>query len=509
MNQNLQRYLEMKEQIRNRDFSAQHDKNRLSAMERVDLLFDQGTFIETGILATQDICAKEIKKEPTPRDGIVTGYGRINGRFAGVAAYDVSVKGGSMGFVGERKFNRIKDLAREQGFPVIIMCDGTGARLEEEISSRMMYDNPQFANLCALSGYVPIIVAVMGECFGGHANLTALGDFVPMTRGSTMGLVGPPLLKSKMSLDIGKEELGGVGVHCEKSGMADLCVKDDYDCIQKIKEFLSFLPSNCHDKPPRLQSTDDSTREDKDLLHIVPSNPRRAYDMRRIIQGIVDDRCFFELKPSYARNIITGLARMDGRTVGIIANQPMWLAGAIDVSAADKASHFIEFCDAFGVPLLFLQDVPGFLPGPQSELDGIIRHSTRMIYQLAHATVPRISILIRKIYGLAHYGMCNMGFKPNLIVAWPTVEASAIDPEDAVEIMFGKTLSKSPDREKIRAEKIAQFRKRTRVDDALEAGFIDDIIDPRKTRPMIIRTLAMAGKRRKALDFKHHGISPV
>lgn len=509
MNQNFQRYLEMKEQIKSRDYSAQHNKNRLSVMERVGLLFDKGTFVETGMLATQDISTREIKESSTPRDGLLTGYGCINGRLAGVAAYDISVKGGSMGFVGERKFNRIKDLAREQGFPVIIMCDGTGARLEEEISSRMMYDNPQFVNLCALSGHVPIVVAIMGECFGGHANLTALGDFVPMTKGSTMGLVGPPLLRSKMSLNIGKEELGGVDVHCRKSGMADLSVEDDHDCIQKIKRFLSFLPSNCHEEAPREQSSDDAEREDEELLHIVPSAPKRAYDMKRIIQVIVDDHEFFELKPSYAKNIITGLARMDGRTVGIIANQPMWLAGAIDVRAADKASHFVEFCDAFGVPLLFFQDVPGFLPGPQSELEGIIRHSTRMIYQLAHATVPRISVLVRKVYGLAHYGMCNVGFKPNLIVAWPTVEASAIDPEDAVKIMFGKSLSNSPDEEKIRAEKVAQFRKKTCIDDALEAGFIDDVIDPRKTRPMIIRALGMAGKRRKALDFKYHGISPV
>ena len=478
-------------------------------MGRVDLLFDPGTFVETGILARQDASYRGIKEDPTPRDGIVTGYGRINGRFAGVAAYDITVKGGSMGFVGEKKFNRIKDLALEQGFPIVILCEGTGARLEEEVSSRMMYDNPQFANLCALSGYVPIVAAVMGECFGGHANLTALADFVPMTKGSVMGLVGPPLLKSKMSLDISKAALGGVKVHCEKSGMADLSVGDDHECIQKIKEFLSFMPSNCGELPPRLVSTDDPDREDEALLDIIPPNPRRAYDMRRIIHAIVDHGDFFELKPFYARNIITGLARMDGRTIGIIANQPMWLAGAIDVHAADKASHFVEFCDAFGVALLFFQDVPGFLPGPQSELAGIIRHSTKMIYQLAHATVPRISILVRKVYGLAHYGMCNMGFRPNLIVAWPTAEASAIDPEDAVDIMFGKEASKTPDWERVRSEKIAEFRKRISLDDALEAGMIDDVIDPRKTRPLIIKALAIAKKRRDRFNFKSHGIAPI
>jgi len=509
MREKLQKYIKLKQEVQNRDYSVQHRKNRLSAIERVQLLFDPGSFVEIGILAKQDVVGKSVKEEPTPRDGIVTGYGLINGRLAGVAAYDITVKGGSMGFVGEKKFNRVKELALEQGFPIIIMCDGTGARLEEEISSRMLYDNPQFKNLCALSGYVPIVVAVMGECFGGHANLTALGDFVPMTKGSTMGLVGPPLLKSKMSIEISKEELGGVKVHCEKSGMADLEVQDDHECIAMIKKFLSYLPSNCHEEPPQFESSDDPERKEDSLLDIVPVNPKRAYDMHRVIDLVVDKGSFFELKPKFAKNIITGLARMDGRSVGIIANQPMVLAGAIDSFAANKASHFIEFCDAFGIPLIFFQDVPGFLPGPQSELAGIIRYSTKMIYTLAHSTVPKISILIRKVYGLAHYGMCNRGFNPNLILAWPTVEASAIDPEDAVDIMFGKTLSKSPDWEQIRRKKIDELRNKISIDEALEAGLIDDVIDPRETRSIIIKALRMAKRRQQGFNFKHHGISPI
>ena len=505
----LRPYQEKKRALRRIDYSKQHAKGRLSAIERVELLFDPGTFVEIGALAQQDQLTRSIKPGPTPRDGIVTGYGRVNGRIVFAGAYDITVKGGSMGFVGEWKLTRVKRLAMEQGCPLVLMCDGTGARLEEEISSKAGYDNPQFANLCALSGYVPIVVAVMGESFGGHANLTALGDFVPMTKGSTMALVGPPLLKSKLNVEITKEKLGGVEVHCDKSGMADMAVEDDRECIEKIKEFLGYLPSNCHEDPPRVEGKDDPERREEKLLDVVPTNSRRSYDMHRIIECIVDDSRYFELKPTYARNIITCLARMDGRVVGVIANQPMWKAGSIDVKACIKASRFVNFCDAFGIAMIYLQDVPGFFPGPESELEGIIRWSTRMIYELAHATVPRITVLIRKAYGLAHYGMCNLGFRPNMIVAWPTGEFSAIDPEDAVDIMFRKELSESKERDKVRSDMIKEFREKITMDPALEASFIDDVIDPRDTRPAIIKALEMAQKRRQGLTFKRRGITPI
>lgn len=505
----LRPYREKKRALMRMDYARQHVRGRLSAIERVELLFDEGTFVEIGAMAQQDQLTRSIKPGPTPRDGIVTGYGRVNGRTVFAGAYDITVKGGSMGFVGEWKLTRVKRLAAEQGRPLVIMCDGTGARLEEEISSKAGYDNPQFANLCAMSGYVPIVVAVMGECFGGHANLTALGDFVPMTKGSAMGLVGPPLLKSKLSVEITKEDLGGVEIHCNKSGMADLAVKDDRECIEKIREFLSYLPPNCNEPPPSIVPGDDPGRREERLLEIVPTNTKRAYDMRGIIECIVDDGVYFELKPTYAMNIITCLARMDGRTVGIIANQPMWKAGSIDVKACIKASRFVNFCDAFGIALIYLQDVPGFLPGPESELEGIIRWSTRMIFELAHATVPRMTVLIRKAYGLAHYGMCNLGFRPNMIVAWPTGEFSAIDPEDAVDIMFGKELSGIEDGNKVRNEKIRAFRKKITMDPALEAAFIDDVIDPRDTRSVLIKGLHMARNRRHGPTFKRRGITPI
>lgn len=509
MKEKLNRFLNKKKAIQERDYSRQHAKNRLSCIERVELLFDKGTFVETGMLAQQDIVAKDIKVELTPRDGFLTGYGEINGRVAGVGAYDITVKGGSSGFVGEKKFNRIKRMALEQGFPIIIMCEGFGARLEEEISSRMLYDSRQFAITCALSGFVPLVIPVMGEVWGGQANLTGLGDFVPMTSNSCMGIVGPPLLKSKMSLEISKKKLGGVKVHCEESGMADLEVKDDYECITKIKEFLSYLPSSSNEEAPCIKSADDPERRDECLLDIVPLNNKRAYDMHRIIESVADKGSFFELKPEYAKNIITGMARMDGRPVGFIANQPMWMAGTLDPKACIKAAHFIEFCDAFGLALIFLQDVPGFYPGPHSEQTGIIRYSAKWLYNLANATVPRITILIRKVYGLAHYAMCNMGFRPNLIVGWPTVEAGAIDPEDAVGIMFRKKMAETGDWEREKDAMFKEFKKKTRLDDALKDGLIDDVIDPRDTRPLIIKALRMAKKRRQGYTFKRHGISPI
>jgi len=491
------------------DNSSRRKDGKLTAIERVNKLFDPGTFIEIGALALQDHAHRDIKPGFTPRDGIVTGYGLVNGRSVGVGAYDIKVKGGSMGFVGEWKLTRVKRLCAEQGFPLVILCEGAGARLEEEISSRAGYDNPQFENLCKLSGQVPIIVGILGECFGGHANISALGDFVPMTSDSVMGLVGPPLLKSKLNIDITKEELGGVDIHCEKSGMADLKVKDDYECIDKIKEFLDYLPSNCEKRSPIVKNDDDPERRDDSLLEIVSTNTRRSYDMNNIIKIVVDKGQYFELKPEYAKNIIICLARMNGRTVGIVANQPKYLAGTIDVDACKKIARFVNMCDAFGIALIFFQDVPGFLPGPESELKGIIKWSTRLLYELAHTTVPRITVLIRKAYGLAHYGMCNLGFRPNLIVTWPTGEFSAIDPVDAVDIMFGKKLNKEKDKEAEREMLIDKFKEQIRIDSALEASYIDDVIDPRDTRSIIIKALKSAKNRRSGNGKKIRGITPI
>ncbi|HCO59621.1 MAG TPA: acyl-CoA carboxylase subunit beta, partial [Porticoccaceae bacterium] len=380
---------------------------------------------------------------------------------------------------------------------------------EEEVSSQGAYDNPQFTNLVALSGYVPIVVAVMGVCVGGHANLTAIGDFVPMTENSSMMLAGPPLLRTKMGVDTTLEELGGARKHVEQSGMGDLLVKDDRECIEKIKEFLGYLPNNCQEPAPQRHSRDNPERRCEALLEVVPSDLRFAYDIKKVVTELVDDGRFFEMQPAFAPNVVTALAHMGGRAVGVIANQPAYMSGTIDVKACQKISRFINFCDCFGIALVFLQDIPGFYPGPQSEADGIIRWSTRLLYEIGHTTVPRLTVMLRKAFGLAHYGMNSLGMEPDLLVAWPLASFSAISPDDAVEIMFGKQLAQIEDGEQRKQELIAEFEAKTTILPAAEAALVDDVIDPRDTRKVLIKALEMAKNRRQGHTFKRRGITPI
>ncbi|HBA32502.1 MAG TPA: acyl-CoA carboxylase subunit beta [Gammaproteobacteria bacterium] len=509
MEEVLQPFQEKKQTLDNLDYSKRHAKGLLSAMERVELLMDKGTFVEIAPLARECKTARETKPGGTPRDNIVVGYGQVNGRMVGVAAYDMQFRGGSMGKTAEWKFTRLKRFLLEQGFPLVILNEGTGARLEEEVASDGAYDNPQFSDFVALSGYVPIVTAIMGLCIGGHANLSAVADFVPMTEKGAMMIAGPQLLKTKMGIDTTVEDLGGVDKHVKKSGMADLRVKDDAECIEKIKEFLSYLPNNCHEDPPVWPTQDPSDRRIEDIDEIVPTDHNFAYDMLELIEAIVDDGKYFEMQPEYAPNIITCMAHLNGRAVGIIANQPEWMAGTVDTKACMKISRFINFCDAFGLALIFMHDVPGFYPSPQSEEAGIIRWSTRLIYEIEHATVPRLAVMVRKSYGLAHYGMNSLGMKPNLIVAWPTATFSAISPDDAVNVLFGKSLSDDEAGQQRREELIAEFKSKTGILGSAEAGFVDDVIDPSETRKVLINALQMAKKRRNHLGFKRRGITPI
>jgi len=505
----LQPFLDKKKALTELDYSKRHAKGMLSARERVDLLFDKDAFTEIAPLARECDLAAATKAGETPRDAIVVGYGKVNGRMVGVAAYDMQYRAGSMGKTCEWKFTRLKRLILEQGFPLVILTEGTGARLEEEVSSQGAYDNPQFANLVSLSGYVPIVVAVMGICVGGHANITAIGDFVPMTENSAMMIAGPPLLKSKMGIDTTLEELGGARKHVEESGMGDLLVADEETCIDKIKEFLSYLPNNCNEPPPQRPTRDDPERLCSELRDIVPTDLRFAYDIKKIISGLVDDGKFFEFKPSFAQNIVTCMAHMDGRVVGFIANQPAYMSGTLDIKACQKISRFINFCDCFGIALIFLQDIPGYYPGPQSELDGIIRWSTRLLYEIEHATVPRFTVMLRKAFGLAHYGMNSLGMQPNMLVAWPLASFSAISPDDAVDILFGRVLAEMENGDERRQELVAEFKAKTTILPAAEAALVDDVIDPADTRKVLIRALEMAKHRRPEHPFKRRGIVPI
>ncbi len=505
----LKPFLDKKEALNQLDYSKRHAQGLLSPMERVELLMDPGTFTEIAPLAKEHDIARNTKPGDTPRDGIVVGYGKVNGRMVGVAAYDIQFRGGSMGIVCEWKFTRLKRMIKDQGFPLVIFNEGTGARLEEEISSKGAYDNPAFSDLAALSGYVPIVAAPMGYCIGAHANLTAFADFVPMTANSSMMIAGPQLLKSKLGIDVSIEDLGGAKKHVEVSGMGDLEVPDEQSCIEKIKDFLSYLPDNCHQDPPTRATTDSDSRRCDELTDIVPTDPRFGYDMLEVIESIVDDGKYFEFKPEFGKNVITCMAHLGGRAVGIIANQPEWMSGTLDTKACWKICRFINFCDVYGLALIFMHDIPGFYPSPKSEEDGIIRWSTRMIYEIEHATVPRLTVMLRKSYGLAHYAMNSLGMKPNMIVAWPTACFSAISPDDAVNVLFGKQLANDPDGEQKRAEKIEQFTAQTTILPAAEAGFVDDIIDPKETRSILIKGLQMATKRRDHLGFKRRGIPPI
>lgn len=502
-------FAERKRALETIDYSRRHARGLLSARERVDLLFDPGTFLELAPLARESELACTTKPGETPRDGIVVGYGKVGGRRVAVAAYDMAFRGGSMGKVCEWKFTRLKRLVQDQGFPLVILTEGTGARLEEEVSSQGAYDNPQFANLVALSGYVPIVVAVMGLCVGGHANLTAIGDFVPMTRSACMMIAGPQLLRTKMGIDTTLEELGSAKKHVERSGMADLLVEDDRECIAAIKEFLALVPDNCQQPPPRRATRDRADRRCDELIDVVPSDLRFAYDIKKVVRSLVDDGACFEFKPRFAPNVVTALAHLDGRAVGIIANQPNHMSGTLDVKACQKICRFINFCDVYGFALIFLQDIPGFYPGPQSEEDGIIRWSTRMLYEIEHATVPRLTVMLRKAYGLAHYGMNSLGMRPDLLVAWPLASFSAIAPDDAVEVLFGRQLAEQHDGEQRKQELIEEFRAKIGILPAAEAALVDDVIDPRDTRRVLIQALDMARERRAGHAFKRRGITPI
>jgi acetyl-CoA carboxylase carboxyltransferase component len=417
---------------------------------------------------------------------------------------------GSMGRTAEIKCNRAREIALTKRMPMIWLIDSAGARIQEAIGSTFAQSGFLFREESIMSGVVPMVAAMMGPGAAGTAYIPALADFVPMVRGTShMALGGPPLVKAVVGEDITPEELGGSKVHCEISGVADLEVPDDKACIQVVKDYLSYFPSSNAEKPPLVPSDDPTDRMDEELVGIVPDSPRRAYDMKKVIHRIVDDGRFLEIKPAWARNLIVGLARMGGRSVGIVANQPMVLGGALDVNSADKAARFIMLCDAFNISLLFLQDVPGFLVGSKVEKEGIIRHGAKMLYAVSEATVPKVTVVVRKAYGAGYFVMCGKAYEPDLIVAWPTAEISVMGPEGGTNIIFRKEIAAAPSPDEERARRVEEFRKLINPYVAAGGAFIDDIIDPRETRPAVIRALEMAQTKKVDRPWKKHGVMPV
>lgn len=500
------------------DVEKQHQRGSLTARERVDYLCDDDTFDEVGLLAGPSPTTPEVAdwdREEAPADGMVTGFGEIDGRPVAICANDYTVKGGSYGTTANRKQSRVFDVALDRGLPVIMLQEGTGRRIQEGLDARTFAHggSGMLQKLQQLSGWVPTIGAIMGQGFGGPTNSAVMCDFVPVIQGkSTMGVAGPALLKAAMGVDLEPQDYAGSDVHTVQSGMADIAVKNDEACLDTIGQYLSYLPQNARHDPPEVDNISqprDDTREQ--LLDVVPPNPRKAYDIQRVIEGIVDRDSTMELKPKFAPNIVTMFARIDGEPVGIVANNPRIKAGSIDGDAADKAAKFISFCDAFGLPLVYLADIPGTLPGPDAEKNAVAQHAAKMLYELSRATVPIVNVIVRRAYGLGHLLMAG-GVSGNnvLSIVWPTAEISVMGVEGAVDIAYGREIESADDPEQRREELIDKFLDKSGALRAAEGAGIDAVIDPRETRDWVCRALNRSDESlERDWPPKKHGINPL
>ncbi|MBI2891844.1 MAG: acyl-CoA carboxylase subunit beta [Nitrospirae bacterium] len=497
--------------------TKQHAKGKLTARERIDLLLDPGSFVEFGILAEP---YPELKVLPGrdvrgAADGVVTGYGKIEGRRVGVAAYDFTVLGGSIGVTGETKVTRLREMTLKWRMPIIWLCDSAGARIHEsggghEQASLFAGMGYLFREQVVMSGVVPQVCAMVGPGAAGTAYLPGLADFVPMVKGtSSMALGGRYLVKAAIGEDVTEEEMGGSKVHCELSGVGDLEVENDEACMKVIRDYLSYFPSFCDEVPPVVPCDDPVDRREEGLLTIVPENPRRAYDMKRLIGMIADHGKYFEMKPKWARSLVTCLARFGGRPAGIVANNPMYFGGVLDNDSADKAARFVGLCDAFRIPLVFLVDVPGFMVGSKVEKEGIIRHGSKMLHAVASATVPKITIVIRKAYGAGYFVMNGRAYEPDYIAAWPTAEIALMGPEGFVSIFARKGLEASDNPEAMKQALIEEIKKNIHPFLPARQAMIDDVIDPRETRLAIARMLELAWDKQIERPPKRHGVFPV
>ncbi len=503
-----------REQIRlaggERKVEAQHAADKLTARERIALLIDEGTFVELGMHGRPHFSQRAMDGREAPADGVITGYGSVDARPCAVVAYDFTVMAGSMGMTGELKVGRVRELALSKRMPLVWLLDSAGARIQEAVGSLFAGSGQLFREEVVASGVIPQVAAVMGPCAAGTAYIPGLADFVPMVSGrGWMALAGPHLVRAAIGEDVTQEELGGARVHCRRSGVGDLEVADDPECIATIKEYLGYFPSHCEQPAPIRATADPIDRADDALIDVLPDSNRAPYDMYDVIRRIVDDGRWLDLKPRFARTIITCLARFGGRPAGIVANQPRQLGGILDNDSADKAARFINLCNAFGIPLVYLMDVPGFMVGTKVEQAGIIRHGAKMLYATANATVPKITVVLRKAYGAGYYVMCGRAYEPDLIVAWPSAEISVMGAEGAVEIVFRRQVAEAEDPEAERARLIDEYRSIIDVYVAAGNDMVDDVIDPRETRATICRGLEMAASKRVARPWKRNGVVPV
>src|SRR5436309_2995516 len=493
--------------------ARQRSLGKTPVRERLDMLLDPGTFVEYGLLADSMDPELAASRGYMAADGMVAGIGEIEGRRVAVCAYDFTVMAGSMGAVGERKTARMREMALPWRIPIVWLLGSAGARIQQSTGSTFAGAGALFREQVTMSGVVPQVAAMLGHCAAGTAYIPALADFVPMVKGtSSMALGGRHLVKAATGEDVSEEEMGGSAVHNRVSGVADLEVPSDEECLTTVRRYLSFFPPNNLEAPPVRETSDPVDRRCERLYDIVPTAPRRAYDVRKVVHEIVDDGEFFPMKPDWAKNIVTGLARVGGQPIGILANQPMVLGGALDVNSADKAARFTWLCDAFGIPLVFLMDVPGFIVGSAVEKQGIIRHGAKMLFAISEATVPKITVVMRKAYGAGYFVMNGTAYEADYIVAWPTAEISVMGPDGAVNIIYRKQLAELPEGDE-RTQRRLQYAEEIRqtIDPYIAAGHaqVDDIIDPAETRAAIWKGLQVSKGKTIVRPWRKHGVLPV
>ena len=490
--------------------ARQHEAGKLTARERLDELLDAGTFVELDRFVTHRATALGMDSLEAPADGVVTGYGAVHSRLVYVFSQDFTVLGGSLGEAHAQKICKIMDLALKNGAPVIGLNDSGGARIQEGVMSLGGYAEIFLRNTLA-SGAVPQISAIMGPCAGGAVYSPAITDFTIMVRGTSyMFVTGPQVVKAVTHEDVTFEELGGAEIHASRSGVAHFIAESDPEALQLVRRLLAFLPQNNLDEPPRAPTTDDPARMDPALDAVVPQDPHRPYDMHDVIWRVVDGGEFLEVHQHFAQNLIVGFARLDGRPVGMVAQQPAVLAGTLDINSAVKGARFVRFCDAFNIPLVTFVDVPGFMPGTAQEHGGIIKHGAKLLYAYCEATVPKLAVITRKAYGGAYDVMSSKHIRGDLNLAWPSAEIAVMGPEGAIDIIFRRELAEAGDRAETRARLVADYREQFATPYIAAArGYLDDIIDPHETRPRLISALRMLQGKRDRNPPKKHGNIPL
>jgi propionyl-CoA carboxylase beta subunit len=490
--------------------AKQQKEGKLTARERLDLLFDEGTFEEIDKLVEHRCQDFGMAEQRVPGDGVVSGFGRINGRLAYAFAQDFTVFGGSLSKANAEKICKVMDLAMKVGAPIVGLNDSGGARIQEGVDSLAGYADIFLRNTLA-SGVIPQISAILGPCAGGAVYSPAITDFTLMVeKSSCMFVTGPDVIKTVMHEDVSKEELGGAMTHNATSGVAHFITRDDPDGLALVRELLSFMPQNNQEDPPRAESSDPADRTDEALDQLVPVESDKPYDIKEIIHRVVDDGYFLEVHEHYAKNLVVGFARLGGASVGVVANQPAVLAGCLDINASTKGARFVRFCDAFNIPLVTFEDVPGFLPGTQQEFGGIIRHGAKLLFAFAEATVPKVTVITRKAYGGAYCVMASKHIRTDINYAYPTAEIAVMGPEGAVNIVYRRELQKAEEPDARRREKVEEFRQRfANPYIAAERVYIDAVIMPRETRPKLIAALRMLENKRDTNPPKKHGNIPL